>query len=385
MPDSTIEEDPNGRTQNDPKQEDRREKRHRAQGREAEDRFAQEGPTLTPERSAAAPMKLLPSPRRFAPWLIAVGIVGFVFWKVPFVAAWAALRDARLELFVPVLFGAALLWFAIESATYAYFFTRVNAKISWQEGRSLRGTSYLVTPIHWNVGKVAVVLRLHTTKGVPLFEGTSSILLYQTLDALILAGLAAIGMLLLPRTAELNGLAPIALATVVGIVAYLALIRTDSPHFCILDGLRNTSLHHAHRRARLRDLAVLIGLKTAYHSLFVLVYYLGMLAFGIELPFALVLAAGPIIQMIGGLPITPAGLGTQQAAMLYFFGGALGGSGPEAAIVSFGFSFPLALIAVRCMIGLFYLSDLYAQPEASPGSGPLMAAGQTLTGHEPTG
>jgi uncharacterized membrane protein YbhN (UPF0104 family) len=79
-----------------------------------------------------------------------------------------------------------------------------------------------------------------------------------------------------------------------------------------------------------------------------------MLAFGIDVPFTLVLAATPTIEAIGGLPITPGGLGTQQAAMLYFFGG----HGSEAAIIAFGFSLPIALMLARSLLGLVYLSGV---------------------------
>lgn len=84
----------------------------------------------------------------------------------------------------------------------------------------------------------------------------------------------------------------------------------------------------------------------------------GAQAFGINLPFALALAATPIIQAAGGLPISPMGLGTQQTAMLYSFGSRSGRNKQEAAIVAFGFSFPVALNLGRCLLGLFYVMDL---------------------------
>jgi uncharacterized membrane protein YbhN (UPF0104 family) len=78
------------------------------------------------------------------------------------------------------------------------------------------------------------------------------------------------------------------------------------------------------------------------------------LSFGIELPLTLAIAATPAILMAGVVPITPAGLGTQQAVMLYFFAP----YGDEAAILAFGLTFPVALILFRCLIGLRYLSEL---------------------------
>lgn len=161
-------------------------------------------------------------------------------------------------------------------------------------------------------------------------------------------------------TADLASFRLTTAAIVAFILFHVALTRATWPRLRLLDWYRDLTIHHAHRRVGLGDVAILVGLKSAYYLLFVVVYYFGTQAFEIDLPFALVLAAAPIIQAVGGLPITPAGLGTQQAAMLYFFGESFGGGGSEAAIVAFGFSFPIVLILARCLLGLFYVRDLSA-------------------------
>jgi uncharacterized membrane protein YbhN (UPF0104 family) len=58
--------------------------------------------------------------------------------------------------------------------------------------------------------------------------------------------------------------------------------------------------------------------------------------------------------MAGALPITPAGLGTQQAAMLFFFAP----YGDDASILAFGLTFPVVLLVLRAALGLPYLKDL---------------------------
>jgi uncharacterized membrane protein YbhN (UPF0104 family) len=284
---------------------------------------------------------------------------------VPIQEAWSVARTSRLELFVPLVFGAVFAWFLIESSAYSYLFTRFNAPVSFKEARSLRGMSYLLTPIHWNVGKAAVILRLRQTKKIPLLESTSAVMLYQAIDGVVLAALATTGLILLESQAtELAGVRWTTSALVIGILFNLAVTRALWPRFRWLMWWRGLSIHHAHRQLDFRDLITIISLKIAYHFMFVLVVYFGVQAFGIELPFALALGATPIIQVVGGLPITPAGLGTQQAAMLYFFGDRFGGGGSEASIVAFGFSLPIALIVGRCLLGLFYVRDLSSSRKA---------------------
>jgi len=302
-----------------------------------------------------------------APWIIAAVLIGYVFTRVPIGDAWSVARTARLELFVPLVFGAIVACFLIESFVYAFIFTRFNAPVSIREALSLRGMSYLLTPIHWNVGKAAVILRLRQTKDIPLLESTSTVMLYQSLDGVVLAALASMGLTLLAsQSQELSGVRSPLAALVIGILLNVALIRANWPRFRWLLWYRKISIHHAHRRVGTRDVLFILALKGAYHFIFVLVFFFGTQAFGIELPFALVLASTPIIQAVGALPITPAGLGTQQAAMLYFFGERFGGGGSEASIVAFGFSFPVALILGRCLLGLFYLRDLSPLSPPSP-------------------
>lgn len=316
-------------------------------------------PTASSTRARA-----LATLKAIVPWLVAAALIAWVFTRVPIAEAWSVARSARLGLFVGVIGCAILAWFAIESTLYAFLFTRFNVPVDHREARALRGMSYLFTPIHWNLGKAAVVLRLKQTKGVPLLESTSTVILYQALDGVILAGLAAAGMTLLPilvgEADDLSQPRLWAFALIGFTILNLAMLRATWPRFRWLAWWRGISIHQAHRRFDARDLTILLAGKTVYHFIMVLVFYFGTRAFGIELPFALALAATPIIQAVGGLPISPAGLGTQQAAMLYFFGERFGGSDSEAAIVAFGFSFPVALIVGRCAVGLFYLKEFSA-------------------------
>ena len=97
-------------------------------------------------------------------------------------------------------------------------------------------------------------------------------------------------------------------------------------------------------------------MRSAYLGGFVLLIWLGIRAFHVELPLGSVLASTPVILAVGGIPITPAGLGTQQAAMLYFFSA----YGSEAAILAFGLAFPVAITLARMPLGLLYLRDLAA-------------------------
>jgi len=272
-----------------------------------------------------------------------------------------ALRLSRLELFVPIMAGACVAWFLIDSKAFALIFGRFNTSLTFAEALELRGLTYLLTPIYWNLGRAAVIARLHSARHVPILEATSSMAFYQTLDAILLSRLCWIGLSAMPSNLRLASLSPLVAATFLILVGYMLVIRTNRPAFGPLDRLRASTFHRTHRLAQTRQIIAILSLRIAYYAVFVSVYFGGTSAFGIDLPFALIIASVPIIQAIGALPISPAGLGTQQAAMLFLFSG----FGADAAIVAFGLTFPILAIAFRSMIGWLYIGRI-SQSDTKP-------------------
>ena len=84
---------------------------------------------------------------------------------------------------------------------------------------------------------------------------------------------------------------------------------------------------------------------------FVIFFYFAVRAFHMQIPFMALTALVPIIFFIGNLPITPFGLGTIQAAMLYFFQD----YGTQANILAMSLVYTVSLMIFRALIGLYYL------------------------------
>lgn len=310
-------------------------------------------PASAAKKTASRGVALL---KKSAPWVVTALILYFLFEAVAFEDTWKAAQSARLEIFLPVVFIAVVLWFLIDSAAFAFLFSRFNADVTWAEARSLRGMTYLLTPINWNLGTAAVILHLRTSKRIGALESTSTMLLYQAVDGMVLAGFAGVGALLLPVSATSTSIRNIAFGVVVVSAVSLAFMMTNIGSFRWATRLRGLSVFQSHRRAVPRDIAILVTLKSVYFFVFIAVYWSGCAAFGVDLPFGFALASTPAVMMSAALPITPGGLGTQQAAMLYFYSP----YGEEAAVLAFGFTFPAVLLLFRALLGLPYLKDLPA-------------------------
>jgi uncharacterized membrane protein YbhN (UPF0104 family) len=294
--------------------------------------------------------------RRLGPWVLAAAILTFLFREIPLAAAWEAGQAARLDWFAAGMLTAVTAWFLIESAAYAYLFTRFNVPLSWAEARSLRGVTYLLTPINWNAGTAGVILHLRRSKGVSAVDSGSTMLFYGLIDGVVLTSFLLIGAALLPVSPEITTLRRIALGVVFVQLGFFALVMLRAPGWSWLARLRGLAIFRTFRQAQARDLGLLTLLRCAYFGGFVGVFWLGSLTFDISVPLLVATAATPAILAAGALPITPAGLGTQQAAMLLFFGA----YGEPAAILAFGLCFPVALNLGRCLLGLGYVRDLRA-------------------------
>lgn len=320
----------------------------------------------TAERDTAEPGGVLATPperrgiasrlRRTLPWAIAAAILWLLFRRIPVGDAWHAAEAARLEIFLPCAVAAAIIWFLLESGAFAYMFSRFNARLSWAEARSLRGLTYLVTPINWNLGTASIILHLRQSKGVGAIESTSSMLFYASIDAILLGSMALVGISLLPASPVIEQIRPYLLGFVAFGIAALAFFMAPAPDWRWLLRIRSLRLFRTHGIATLRDVALLSLIRSAYLGGFVLLFWLGTRAFHVELPLGSAMASTPVILAAGGIPITPSGLGTQQAAMLYFFSA----YGSEAAILAFGLAFPVAITLARMPLGLLYIRDLAA-------------------------
>jgi uncharacterized membrane protein YbhN (UPF0104 family) len=294
--------------------------------------------------------------KQAAPWAIAAAILWFLFDRVPIADAWTAAGEARLLEFALATAVAVTGWWLLESRAFAYLFTRFNAPLSWAEARSLRALTYLVTPINWNLGTAAIILHLRRSKGIGAVQSTSTMLFYGLVDLLVLSGLALAGAWVLPASPAIATVERAAGVAVGFAIAMLAVSMASRPRWRWLERMRAAGIFSTHRRATVRDLAVLVAVRTCYFSGFVLFFWFGAQAFHTAVPLPYAMAATPIILVVAALPITPAGLGTQQAAMLYLFEP----YGSEASILAFALAYPVALIAARIPLGLPYLGDLAA-------------------------
>lgn len=205
--------------------------------------------------TAAAPAELEKGPlwKTVAPWLGAVAVIAYLFFEVPVEEVVAAAREAQLKWFVPGVLLAVIFWFLLDSLAFSYLISQFSRPLSWAEARAMRGVTYLLAAVNWNIGTAGIVFYLRRFKGVPALESTSSVLFYSIFDILVLLTFAFVGARSIEASAELGNVEPILAGLLLTVGVALAALLSDFPNWGWLRRVRAWSVFRSHRLATRRD------------------------------------------------------------------------------------------------------------------------------------
>jgi hypothetical protein len=258
--------------------------------------------------------------RRAWPWVVGVAIVVVIVVRVPFDAFGDAIKqgphvrlalvDAAVVLAL-LLFDTFATWVAIRVAAVTWTLRKVFA---------IRGATYVLSLLNYAVGQGGIGYYLHRD-GVPALRAAGITLFMMGTTFVTLVGFGA---------ASLAGgdADPRLVWTIVaigaGFAVYLVVIVV-SPGLLV-------------RRAVLAPLfeiglsghALAIAGRIPHVAIIVLGHWFAMLAWGYEAPFGYSMLVLPVVALASVLPISPAGLGTTQAALVYFFAAIAPGATEEA-------------------------------------------------------
>ena len=287
-------------------------------------------------------------------WSVGLLVLWLLFRNVPLDETVAAARQADVWLLLLVTAATCVIWFWIDSAAISFLVTRFHVPFSKREARSIRALSYLVAMVNWNLGSGAIMLHLRRSKEIPLTSSLATILFYNSLDGFILLAMAAVG--LATSGHGTRGAAFAVAGVLAALIALVAALRADWPEWEVIARVRNSLPVRTIRAATLRDVTLVGTARLVYFLIFVFYFWAALRAFSVTVPALHLVGSVPLILLAAVLPVTPAGLGTQQAAMVYL----LRAFGDEANILAFGLVFPISFMVARAVLALFYLGDLAA-------------------------
>jgi hypothetical protein len=249
---------------------------------------------------------------------------------------------------VPVCIATVFAIYLADSFAIWRTFRWFLATFSLGEILVVRGGTYPLAAVNYNVGQAAIVYFVHRARAVPVVKALATILLIMGVNVLALLALATVGVAVAP---ELPG----SIRAVVGLawagLAVYAVVVAVKPRWLatrpLFDVLLSAGLA-GHGRAllvRLPHIASLMVFQTAM-----------LRAFGVAVPLAQAIAELPIVFFIAVLPISVQGLGTTQAAMVFFFARYAPG-GNAAAVLAASLVGQAIAVTTQVLLGLVCLQS----------------------------
>ena len=311
---------------------------------------------------------------RLLPWVVTAGLLFLLFRRISVAEVVADARHAPgwmgpvvLAFVVAVYLGDS---FAIWK-TFGWFLTRM----SFADVLLVRGATYLLAAINYNVGQGAIVYFVHKNAGTTIMRGVATILLVLGVNVLALLFLATGGMAVAP---ELPHMVKVLIAVAWGGLAVYIALAAIRPRF--LDRPLFEVLLNAGLRGHLKALVV----RVPHIAALMAFQFSALRAFGIEVPLVYALATLPITFFVAVLPISVQGLGTTQATMVYFFARYAPGTqaAQEAAVIAaslvaqaiaLAFQALLGVVCLRSRVGRALQASAKEQAVTAP-AGPASAA-----------
>jgi len=289
--------------------------------------------------------------KRLGPWVGAGIILAILFWRIDLQQFFEAMRQADIHIYLPLMMVFVLFWFLGESQNLAALFKYFNHRIPFGEVLTIRGVTYLLMTINYNLGLGGIALYLNRTHNIPLLRTTSLMLFYMLSETVSLSLMAALGCLFARESSRLLGNILLGCVCILLVCVAGILIFRLMPAKGILQKVKGIGLFKTFDEAGLRSYILLPFWRGLYFASFILFFYFAVKAFHMDIPLLILAAFVPIIFFVSNLPVTPSGLGTIQAAMLFFFKD----YGSQANILAFSITYSTTLLLLRVPIGLCYL------------------------------
>ena len=134
---------------------------------------------------------------RLLAWAVTAGILFLLFRKIPFHEVVAAARGAA-GWTVPAAFFFGFVIYLADSFAIWKTFGWFLAQLSLTDVLLVRGATYLLAAINYNVGQGAIVYFVHRVARVPVIRGVATVLLIMGINVLALLFLATFGLAAAP-------------------------------------------------------------------------------------------------------------------------------------------------------------------------------------------
>jgi len=288
--------------------------------------------------------------RRVLPWFVAAGLLTWVFWGVPLQDFVEALGRGQFTWYLPAMLCCMLCIFLADTLAISKTFTWFTTSIPYRTVLQIRGASYLMSVINYNLGQGAIVIFANRAKSVPYGRATGTVLLLMGISLVVLILLSAVG-LFVSDAPKAMAFRPYVVALLAAFAVYLIVVAIK-PRF-----LSRWTVAQPMLDAGLRGHLAAIAVRSPHMVLVFIAHYITMRAFGIDIPLLAFLSTMPFVSLMSAIPISPQGLGTTQYAAVHFFAAFAPGTLAQQKATVLAYSLTTSVLAILFMLvtGLIFL------------------------------
>ena len=320
---------------------------------------------------------------KLLPWVITLAIFVFIFRRVPIPELLEALQQARLLPYLALMAPYSMIYCLVDAFVLTQAITWFNRPVRYARILPVRAAAYILSLLNPGLGQGGTAFYIHRREGIPFFDMAGSIVFLVVIEFGQLALYAAIGIFIVqPELAAVfapfyaifiavfaiglayirNGLGPAVRA-----VQALSRLSGRGMNLARLAGRPKAHILRALQIAGLRHYLLALLYKAPNFFLAILVHYLAVQQFGLQIPFLALLAFLPVVFLAASLPITVAHLGTSQAAWLFFFAA----YGTEARLLAYSLVAHFTFMMLNSLIGLCFLRQALKTPPEAQEEQPL--------------
>ena len=320
---------------------------------------------------------------KLLPWVITLAIFFFIFRRVPVPELLEALQQASLLPYLALMAPYSMIYCLVDAFVLTRAITWFNKPVRYARVLPVRAAAYILSLLNPGLGQGGTAFYIHRREGVPFFEMAGSIVFLVVIEFGQLALYAAIGIFIVqPELAAVfapfyvifvaafaivlvyirHGLGPLARAVLT--LCRLAGRQVDPARLAARPGAH---ILRALQIAGVRHYLLALLYKAPNFFLAILVHYLAVQQFGLQIPFLALLAFLPVVFLAASLPITVAHLGTSQAAWLFFFSA----YGAEARLLAYSLAAHFTFMMLNSLIGLCFLRQALKTPPEAEEDQPL--------------
>lgn len=297
--------------------------------------------------------------REVVPWILLVGVLGFLFSTIPLQAVLHAFDRVAVGVYIAAMTSIVVISLLTDALGYLFALRRMvpEHRTSLQNAMELRAASYVPSNLSYALGQGTLVFLLRRKLNVPIDQGISVVLLVTAMNVLVLCLLVGVGVLAgaLPSDPSYRLVVYLVL---VGAGVYL-LVASLKPRY-----LSRVRVIEPLLRVGLRGTLWVTGARALHVVLWLLGHRIILQLFDVQIPMGQALVRLPLIFLVAAMPITPAGMGTGQAAavlLLSEFAPGDTASQREAVILAYSLSFQALTMGLQSMAGVYFARKMAAK------------------------